>query len=95
MIDAAARYGYGGASVARVVEQAGVSREAFYELFRNKEDAFLATPSDWPPGERFSCCCRLFRRPYLAGSCLGWPRGDAHLHRGAAGSVSKRQWFFV
>jgi AcrR family transcriptional regulator len=41
MIQAAARYGYGDASVARVVEQAGVSRATFYEHFADKEDCFL------------------------------------------------------
>jgi AcrR family transcriptional regulator len=42
MIATAARYGYGRASVAKVVGQAGVSRATFYERFRNKEDCFLA-----------------------------------------------------
>jgi AcrR family transcriptional regulator len=42
MITTAARYGYGGASVARVVKQAGVSRATFYEHFEDKEDCFLA-----------------------------------------------------
>src|ERR1700755_2089394 len=38
----AARYGYRDASVARVVEAAGVSRATFYEHFADKEDCFLA-----------------------------------------------------
>lgn len=42
MTQAAARYGYRDASVARVVEQAGVSRATFYEHFADKEDCFLA-----------------------------------------------------
>lgn len=42
MIASAARYGYGGASVARVVAQARVSRATFYEHFQDKEDCFLA-----------------------------------------------------
>lgn len=42
MAATAARYGYGQASVARVVGQAGVSRATFYEHFRHKEDCFLA-----------------------------------------------------
>jgi AcrR family transcriptional regulator len=42
MIQAAARYGYREASVARVVEQAGVSRATFYEHFADKEACFLA-----------------------------------------------------
>ncbi|HET9592718.1 MAG TPA: helix-turn-helix domain-containing protein [Solirubrobacterales bacterium] len=42
MTQAAARYGYREASVARVVEQAGVSRTTFYEHFSDKEACFLA-----------------------------------------------------
>jgi AcrR family transcriptional regulator len=42
MISASARYGYGGASVARVVRSAGVSRATFYENFEDKESCFLA-----------------------------------------------------
>jgi AcrR family transcriptional regulator len=42
MTQAAARYGYREASVARVVEQAGVSRATFYEHFADKEACFLA-----------------------------------------------------
>jgi AcrR family transcriptional regulator len=42
MIVTAARYGYGRASVARVVSQAGVSRATFYEHFADKEDCFRA-----------------------------------------------------
>jgi AcrR family transcriptional regulator len=42
MTQAAARYGYKDASVARVVEQAGVSRATFYEHFADKEACFLA-----------------------------------------------------
>ncbi|HEX5712792.1 MAG TPA: TetR/AcrR family transcriptional regulator [Solirubrobacterales bacterium] len=42
MNQAAARYGYKDASVARVVEQAGVSRATFYQHFTDKEDCFLA-----------------------------------------------------
>jgi AcrR family transcriptional regulator len=45
MVDAmtvvAARYGYGGASVARVIKHAGVSRATFYEQFANKDECFL------------------------------------------------------
>jgi AcrR family transcriptional regulator len=43
MITVAARYGYGGASVARVIREAGVSRATFYERFDSREDCFLAT----------------------------------------------------
>jgi len=42
MTQAAARHGYKDASVARVVEQAGVSRATFYEHFVDKEACFLA-----------------------------------------------------
>ncbi len=38
----ATRHGYRGASVARVVEQAGVSRATFYEHFGDREACFLA-----------------------------------------------------
>jgi AcrR family transcriptional regulator len=42
MTQAAARHGYREASVARVVEGAGVSRATFYECFGDKEACFLA-----------------------------------------------------
>lgn len=42
MTQVAARHGYGGASVARVVEAAGVSRATFYKYFADKEACFLA-----------------------------------------------------
>jgi AcrR family transcriptional regulator len=42
MTQTAARYGYKDASVAKVVEQAGVSRATFYEHFADKEACFLA-----------------------------------------------------
>jgi AcrR family transcriptional regulator len=42
MAQAAARYGYGSVSVARVIEGAGVSRATFYEHFPDKEACFLA-----------------------------------------------------
>lgn len=35
--------GYGAASVSKVVAEAGVSRNSFYEHFANKEDCFLAS----------------------------------------------------
>jgi AcrR family transcriptional regulator len=38
----AARDGYAGASVARVIERAGVSRATFYAHFRDREDCFTA-----------------------------------------------------
>ena len=42
MTQVAARHGYSGASVARVVEAAGVSRATFYQHFADKEACFLA-----------------------------------------------------
>lgn len=42
MADAVAELGYARTPVAEVIRRAGVSRETFYEQFRNKEDAFLA-----------------------------------------------------
>jgi len=42
MTQAAARFGHKDASVARVVEQAGVSRATFYKHFTDKEACFLA-----------------------------------------------------
>jgi len=42
MIATAARYGYGDASVARVVREAGVSRATFYQHFADRDECFLA-----------------------------------------------------
>jgi AcrR family transcriptional regulator len=42
MADAVAELGYAKTTVAEVIRRAGVSRETFYEHFRNKEGAFLA-----------------------------------------------------
>jgi AcrR family transcriptional regulator len=42
MIEMVAREGFDAASIARVIAAAGVSRRAFYEHFRDKEDCFLA-----------------------------------------------------
>jgi AcrR family transcriptional regulator len=39
---AAADHGYADMSVETVIARAGVSRRTFYDLYRNKEDAFLA-----------------------------------------------------
>ncbi|HEX7702020.1 MAG TPA: helix-turn-helix domain-containing protein, partial [Kofleriaceae bacterium] len=41
MTEAVARRGYAEATVAEVIEIAGVSRKTFYEHFRDKEDCFL------------------------------------------------------
>jgi AcrR family transcriptional regulator len=43
MIEGVANRGYAATSVADVLALAGVSRRAFYELFANKQDCFLAT----------------------------------------------------
>jgi len=42
MLHAAAGDGYAGATVARVIAHAGVSRPTFYEYFTDKDDCFLA-----------------------------------------------------
>ena len=42
-----ARRTYAATTIAEVVESAGVSRATFYELFRDKEDCFVATMDDW------------------------------------------------
>jgi AcrR family transcriptional regulator len=43
MTQVAARHGYADATVARVVDQAGVSRATFYEHFADKEACFMAS----------------------------------------------------
>jgi AcrR family transcriptional regulator len=43
MMESVAQRGYADTTVAHVIGLAGVSRRAFYELFENKEDCFLAT----------------------------------------------------
>jgi AcrR family transcriptional regulator len=40
MTEVAARSGYGGASVSRVLERAGISRATFYQCFRDREECF-------------------------------------------------------
>jgi AcrR family transcriptional regulator len=42
MIDVAAPHGYAGASVARVLECSGLSRQSFYRQYADREDCFLA-----------------------------------------------------
>jgi AcrR family transcriptional regulator len=42
MVEAASELGYGDATVAQVVERAGVSRATFYEHFASREECFLA-----------------------------------------------------
>jgi AcrR family transcriptional regulator len=60
-----ARHGYGGLTVERVIEAAGVSRSTFYVHFEGKRDAMLAAHESI--FERFTVA--------LAGSCerSGWP----------------------
>jgi AcrR family transcriptional regulator len=43
MIEAVAAHGYAGASVAKVIALAGVSRSTFYEQFADRQACFLAT----------------------------------------------------
>jgi AcrR family transcriptional regulator len=43
MIESVSRRGYRATTVAHVIGLAGVSRRAFYELFRNKEHCFMCT----------------------------------------------------
>lgn len=42
MVEVAATHGYGGASVARVLERSGVSRQTFYRHYTGRDDCFLA-----------------------------------------------------
>jgi AcrR family transcriptional regulator len=42
MAEEVAARGYGAATVAGVIARAGISRKTFYELFRDKEECFLA-----------------------------------------------------
>jgi AcrR family transcriptional regulator len=46
MTETAARRGYTGASIARVIRSAGVSRPTFYEYFSDKEECFLAAHAE-------------------------------------------------
>lgn len=45
-VSVVSEYGYGGMSVARITEHAGVSRRTFYDLFKDREDCFLAAFED-------------------------------------------------
>lgn len=51
ILDVVGERGYAGATVAHVTTAAGISRTTFYELFANKEDAFLAAYDEF--GEHF------------------------------------------
>jgi AcrR family transcriptional regulator len=46
MAAVAAREGYAGASIARVIAHAGVSRRTFYEYFADRDECFLAALAD-------------------------------------------------
>ena len=46
MVEVCAEYGAASVTVAHVVERAGVSRRTFYELYRDREQCFLATFDD-------------------------------------------------
>ncbi len=46
MIAAANRDGYSGASISKVIANAGVSRPTFYDYFTDRDDCFLATHRD-------------------------------------------------
>ena len=46
MVEVCAEYGAANVTVAHVVERAGVSRRTFYELYRDREECFLATFDD-------------------------------------------------
>jgi AcrR family transcriptional regulator len=46
MVEVCAEYGAANVTVAHVVERAGVSRRTFYELYRDREQCFLATFDD-------------------------------------------------
>ncbi|MGH2834319.1 MAG: TetR/AcrR family transcriptional regulator, partial [Solirubrobacteraceae bacterium] len=43
MVEAVSRWGYGGTTVARVIQLSGVSRRAFYEQFSCREDCLIRT----------------------------------------------------
>lgn len=46
MVEVCAEYGAANVTVAHVVERAGVSRRTFYQLYRDREQCFLATFDD-------------------------------------------------
>jgi AcrR family transcriptional regulator len=43
MAEAVAEHGYAGTTVEDILSRAGMSRRTFYQLFRNREECFLAT----------------------------------------------------
>jgi AcrR family transcriptional regulator len=47
IVDVVAERGAANVTVARVVARSGVSRRTFYEIFRDREDCFLAAFDDW------------------------------------------------
>lgn len=58
MIEAAARHGYAGAAVSRVIAAAGVSRRTFYDHFAGKEECFEAA---------YETCMGEIRRRFESG----------------------------
>ena len=61
MVEVTAERGYADCRIADVIAYAGVSRKTFYELFRDKEDCFLAAYDLW-----LGPCSRPPPRPSIA-----------------------------
>lgn len=59
MASVVAEHGFHGASVARVIERAGVSRMSFYEQFDGVESCFLAT-LEWIMGQSTAAILRAY-----------------------------------
>ena len=60
MVGAVARRGYATARVVDVIGRAGVSRKTFYQLFRDKEECFLAA-HDEVVGRLFAAASKAFQ----------------------------------
>jgi AcrR family transcriptional regulator len=97
VVAVAARYGYGGTSVARVVRQAGVSRATFYEHFADRDDCFLAAHRQVAQGIEDSFGHGLGRHPEeILGELLAWAdrdpaRARLGLIEGLAGDAAIRR----
>jgi AcrR family transcriptional regulator len=63
MIEVAGREGYAGASIAKVIAHAGVSRPTFYEYFADKEECFLAALADAQQRVLAHVCQEVDREP--------------------------------
>ena len=70
MVEVTAERGYAECQIARVIADAGVSRKTFYELFRDKEDCFLAAYELWL-GRMLSTTAEA----YEAGAKQSWVDG--------------------